>query len=134
MRADGRAEIHFAGFVAVSSEFFPIETQDFSVADFEFIDRTGLRAPEAVADHIKRVVEILLQVAPRAAMEFFSVNSEEIEPRVLPAKKPVPGHHCAQRSQRETIAAKTGGNELVPCVLTDEGQAIVGFYHLSQPA
>src|SRR4030095_5188764 len=39
-----------------------------------------------------------------------------------------------QRAERETVAAETGGDELVLRGLTNEGQAIIRFHNLAQPA
>ena len=67
-------------------------------------------------------------------MKLAPIHGKEIEPRILPPEITVPGHHRAEGAEGKAISAKASGDELLAGALTDEGQTVVGFHDLPQPA
>src|SRR6185437_7152091 len=108
--------------------------EDLSFADFDVVRRITLGAPDPVPHHVKRVIEILPDITPGAAVKFPAVHPEKIKPRIFAAKKTVAGHHRGECAEREAVSAKTGCNKLLAVVFADERQAVICFDHLSEPA
>src|SRR5437868_7804750 len=105
--------MHLIGFVPIRGNLFSVETENLSFSDFQLINRVSFRVLKTVAQHIIRIIKVLLNVAPRAAMEFLSIDVKKVEPWILFAEKSVPRHGVTQRAESKTIAADTGGNELL---------------------
>src|SRR6185437_5524221 len=108
--ANGREQANLAILAAIPGHFFAVQLQDFSLANVEFVRRFTLGAFKAVAEHVKRIVEILLKVAPGAAVEFFAIHSEELEPGILATQIAIARHRRREGAERKTIPAKTCGD------------------------
>src|SRR5581483_5065955 len=112
MCANGRTQKYFSIFIAIRRNFFAVELENFSFASFQFIQRLAFCFCKTVAQHIKWIIQIFREVAPRAAVKFFSRDVEQIEPRVFSSEITVACHRCRECAERKSVAAKSGGDEL----------------------
>ena len=92
-------------------------------------------AGEAIADHVVRIVDVLLDVIPGAAADLRPARIEQIAPGIRPAE-------CTQsraiiageRAERHAVAGVAGRGELTRRGLADERQAVVGLDDLARPS
>src|SRR5262245_17918073 len=83
MRAHGRYHRHGAIIGARDSDALAIQRKHFPFPAMYRADRLPLRAGEHAFDHVVRVVDVLLDVIPRAAFYFCAADVEELLPRIL---------------------------------------------------
>src|SRR5262245_60216631 len=94
VRADSRAERQLPGAVAIRRDLLSLELDDLAFPAPNGAKRAGVGPRKAVANHVVRIVDVLLEVVPRAAAEGLSTRIEELRPGILSLEDGVRHHHA----------------------------------------
>src|SRR5438045_2218918 len=120
--------------MAVGGGLPAVKEQNFAFAKFQVIEGVALCRPNAIAQEIVGIVEVLFDVSPRSSVKLSTVDGEQIEPGIFSSEVAIAGHERTQRAQGETVAAEAGGDKQFVGAFSDERQTVAGFYDLSEPS
>src|SRR5204862_4478369 len=87
-----------ARLVPVDRDAFSVQVEHAAGSTRHGPERLALRAGDAIADQVVRVVLVLTQVVPDAAANALAGRVEEIGPRVFQTEDPIGRHHPGQRA------------------------------------
>src|SRR5690349_7872992 len=122
--ADRRQLRHTSVLVAKHGDAFAVELDDPPFAATDRSQRLRVGTQESIAQHVVRIVDVLLQVIPRAADDLLPSWIEQLAPGVLAPFDPVPGHHPRERAECHAVARVAGRHELPFRRLSDKRQSV----------
>src|SRR5678815_5839766 len=97
-----------------------IEVEDFPHAAAERPRRLTLRAREAIADEVVRIILVLFDVVPQPAADLRTADVEELPPRVLLTRDRIPRHDGGKRAECDAVAVESCCRELPRRHVPDE--------------
>jgi hypothetical protein len=98
--------------VAVGCDALAAKIDDPALAALQFPERGGIRAGDPIPHHVVGVVDVFLDVVPRAATDLRSADVEQFRPRVLQPQGGISRHHPGQRAESRPVAGEAGSGEL----------------------